>query len=295
MENIFEISVNPEQSEKVLKVVLHFFRHGEPERDPNKTNAEYELTESGRKQAIEKSKAIGGKRNLNQSAAIASPRKRTQETSAFAMTGGYLDTITGTESLEELKEKIHTGKIRVNPQLDFYLDKDTPFGHKAFEAIFTNKDYLRFLVEESDNLAKEEHDFNASTYSRQASNIAKIVKKHASVASRLSTSIKNNENKDLNFERFLGTHGGVVESFLLKVIEKVKGVEERNRLLDFMPNQFDYTEGIDITLANEGSNQTMHILFKKEDKKNREKNFVFDEDIPLTVIDDIIKEGDTSS
>jgi len=39
----------------------------------------------------------------------------------------------------------------------------------------------------------------------------------------------------------------------------------------------------------------MHILFKKEDKKNREKNFVFDEDIPLTVIDDIIKEGDTSS
>jgi hypothetical protein len=295
MENIFESNVNSEKMEKIPEVVLHLFRHGEQYKDPNKTNLEYELTEAGQKQAIKKSDSISKERNLSQAVAFGSPRKRAQQTAGLAMTGGFSDTITGTESLGELKEKIDKdikigSKIGVDPRLDFHLDKNTPFGHEAYEAVFTKKEYLKFLVERSDALAIKTNDELASTYSRQASNIAKIVKKYISVSNQWNKLVESGKYKDAKLERFLGSHGGVVESFLLKAIEKIKGIEERNRLLDLMPHQFNYTEGMDVTIKNVGQDQMIHILFKKEDKNNPEKNFIFDEDIPPETIDDIINE-----
>jgi hypothetical protein len=43
----------------------------------------------------------------------------------------------------------------------------------------------------------------------------------------------------------LGSHGGVTESFLLKVIEKIKGVAERDRFVSIIGNQFDFLEGFE--------------------------------------------------
>jgi hypothetical protein len=298
MENKFEISTNPEQLEKESKVMLHFFRHGEPERDPNKTNSEYELTETGRKQAVEKSSTIGGERNLDQSVAFGSARKRALQTSGLTMTGGFLDTITGTESLEELKEKVDKdikvgSKIGIDLRLDFHLDKNTPFGHEAYEAVFTKKDYLKFLVERSDALAIETNDQLASTYSRQASDIAKIVKKYISVSNQWNKLVDSGKYKDPKLERFLGTHGGVAESFLLKVIEKMKGIEERNKLIDLIQNQFDYTEGFDIALTKQGDQQTLHISYRRINEKDSDNNYIFEEDVPLDIIDSIADEGNS--
>ena len=72
---------------------------------------------------------VGTCGDLNQAVAFGSPRKRAQQTSAYAMAGKSLDTITGSESLEELKEKIDKdlkvgSKIGSDPRLDFYLDKN---------------------------------------------------------------------------------------------------------------------------------------------------------------------------
>ena len=296
MKNKLEINTSPEQSEKASEVTLHLFRHAEQLKDPNKTNQAFELTEAGRKQAMEKSGATGGERNLKQTMAFGSPRKRAQQTAGFAMAGGFIDSITGTESLEELKGKIDKdikvgSKIGVDPRLDFHLDKNTPFGREAYEAVFVKYNYVQFLVNRSDELAVETNDPKASTYSRHARDVAQIVKKYAGVGNQWTTLVEGGKYQDPKLERFLGTHGGDAESFLLKVIERVKGVEERNRLLDLMPHQFDYTEGFDVTLTNQGSEQKLHILFKKEDKNSPEKSFVFDEDVPLEIVDDIIEEG----
>lgn len=296
MKNKLEINASPEQLEKESKVTLHLFRHAEQLKDPNKTNQAFELTEAGRKQAMEKSEVTGGERNLKQTMAFGSPRKRAQQTAGFAMAGGFVDSITGTESFEELKAKIDKdikvgSKIGVDPRLDFNLDKNTPFGREAYEAVFVNYDYMKFLVNRSDQLAIETNDQKASTYSRHARDIAQIVKKYAGVGNQWNKLVESGKYQDSKLERFLGTHGGDAESFLLKVIEKVKGVEEKKRLLNLMPHQFDYTEGFDVTLINRGSEQILHISFKKENKDDPEKNFVFNEDIPFEVIDDIIKEG----
>lgn len=296
MINKLEINTSLEKLEKESEVMLHFFRHAEQLKDPNKTNQAFELSEAGRKQAMDKSGAIGGERNLKQTMAFGSPRKRAQQTAGLAMAGGFVDSITGTESLEELKGKIDKdikvgSKIGVDPRLDFHLDKNTPFGREAYEAVFVNYDYMKFLVNRSDKLAVETNDPKASTYSRHARDISQVVKKYAGVGKQWNKFVESGKYQDPKLERFLGTHGGDAESFLLKVIEKVKGIEERNRLLDLMPHQFDYTEGLDVTLTNRGSEQILHISFKKEDKDNPEKSFVFDEDVPLEIIDDIIKEG----
>lgn len=296
MKNKFESNISPEQLETESEVMLHFFRHAEQLKDPNKTNQAFELTEAGRKQAMDKSEAIGVERNLKQTMAFGSPRKRAQQTAGFAMAGGFVDTITGNESLEDLKKKIDKdikvgSKIGVDPRLDFHLDKNTPFGREAYEAVFVNYDYMKFLVNRSDKLAIETNDPKASTYSRHARDIAQVVKKYAGVGNQWNKLVESGKYQDPKLERFLGTHGGAAESFLLKVIEKVKGVKERNRLLNLMPHQFDYTEGFDITLTHKGLDQVMHISFKKEDKNDSKNSFVFDEDVPLEIVNDIIEEG----
>ena len=237
-----ESPVSPEKKERGSKVTLHFFRHGEQLKDPSKTNQAFELTEKGREQAIKKSDTISGERNLRQTVAFGSPRKRAQQTAAFAMVGkNKFDDITGTESLEELKIKfdkdIKVGsKIGVDPRLDFYLNKDTPFGREAYEANFTNYNYLQFLVNRSDRLAIQYNDQKASTYSRQAGAVAEIVKKYITVSHRWNELVESGKYQDPKLERFLGSHGGVTESFLLKVIEKIKGVEERDRLIALISN-----------------------------------------------------------
>lgn len=293
MKNRLESNLDPEQKEKTAQVVLHLFLHAEAERDPNKSNQSFELSETGRKQAFEKGK-IDGADNLKQSVAFGSPRKRAQQTASFAMSGKSLDSITGAETLEELKEKIDQNlkvgsKIGIDPRLDFHLDKNSPFGQEAYKAVFINKDYLKFLVNRSDVLAIETNDKLASTYSRQAGAIAEIVKKYIAVSGQWDKLTEKGKYEDSKLERFLGSHGGVVESFLLKVIEKTKGIGERDRLLGIMPHQFEYAEGINITIENRA--QTIHVLFKKGNTSNPKESFIFDEDITLEIIDEIIKES----
>ena len=293
MENTFERELSREQYNKTPRVVLHLFRHGQAERDPNKSNQAFELSDAGRQQALGKSKLISDNYNLDQSVAFGSPRIRAQQTAGFAMAGETVDAITGDESLDELKQKIDEGikvgsKIGVDPRLDFYLDKNTPFGREAYEAVFITQDYMRFLVNRSDKLAIETGDQKASTYSRQASDVAKIVNKYIQVGERWNQLVESGAYEDPKLERFLGSHGGVVESFLLKVVERVKGVLERDKLLMLMPHQFDYTEGIDVTLVGHGPEQTIHIVFRKIDPQNPDRNFEFNEDVPREIIEEIM-------
>ena len=141
---------------KPAKIELHFFRHSIKESNdvalPNDESVK--LSQAGKNLAIDKS---FDDVNLSQAIAFGSPRVRTQESALYMMTGNE-DDITGTETLEELKQKVNRdlsigSKIGVDKRLNFSDSKDTPVG-KAMNEAYVRGDYVRFMVEESDESVK---------------------------------------------------------------------------------------------------------------------------------------------
>jgi broad specificity phosphatase PhoE len=138
MKNYFETYQHPEQKDRSSQVLLHFFRHAEPERDPSKPNAAFELTKEGQRQAVEKGKAVGPK-NIKQSVAFGSPRKRAQHTSGLVMASELLEIENTPSSLESLKEGLNSGlkvgeKIGAEPVRQRFrglLRKDLVVRHSA--------------------------------------------------------------------------------------------------------------------------------------------------------------------
>lgn len=303
MGNELEIRKAVEQQDrerpKESRVILYLFRHADAFRDPNLENIDFPLSKTGQEQGLEKAVSIPGERNPDQSAAVGAPRKRAWMTAALTMTGN--DAISGTESLEELREKIDhepkkgCSRIKINPRLDFFMDKTSEFGKKALEARNVHHNYLKFIVEESDDLARKLKDLNASTYSRQAADIAKVVRNYVAISHQWNKLVNSGDEKytDPNLERFLGSHGGVVESFLLKVIDKTKGAAERDKFVDLIGNQFANTEGIEISIIGQGRQQKIHISYTREGDSDPNKSFVFNQDVSMEIINEIIAEGDS--
>jgi len=296
MKNTMESPATPENKERMSKILLHFMRHGEKGKvQPGQTDYEVHLTPEGRKKA----KAAAKVTNLKQAMSVGSPRERAQETAAFLMAGAE-DDITGAESFDELKAKLNEGlttnatRVFSDKRLDFTLDDKTPLGAKEMEA-YLGKRWMPFLINESDKLAVELGDNETSTYSRMAGVIAEIVEKYAKVSDRWHELV-NDEKKQYEemMERFLGSHQGVTESFLAKVVEKTKGAEERDRFVKAVNNQgFDFLEGFDVEIDKKGESEkpAIKIRYRKADKEGKEV-FNFDEEVPAEVIEEIIKEGE---
>jgi broad specificity phosphatase PhoE len=267
-----EQPISPESMEKEAKIILHFMRHGE--KGKGEDDYDVRLTSKGRMDAKEKA----GEINLDQAVAFGSPRKRAQESAALVMAGGS-DEITGEETLEELREKLDAGrdfgtKVTSDKRLDFTIDDKTPLGAKAMEAYMAKK-YMPFVVNDSDRLAEELGDKDISTYSRMAGAIAEIVKKYIGVGDRWYELV-NDEQKhyEETMERFLGSHGGVTESFLLKVIEKIKGVAERDRFVSIIGNQFDFLEGFDVEVVKRTKDEDPVVRIKYTKKGKDGWNFL---------------------
>ena len=157
---IFENKKNEERiKDYTSKIELVFMRHDEKENDKTKSGEEVRLTLAGKMHAKEKAEQD----DIRQLVAFGSPRKRTQETAGLVMSG-KLEEITGMETLEELKEKLDKdlplksgSKIRVDDRLNFEADFTSNYGKKVLDAV-KNEKYLKFLVEDSDRLAREEND-----------------------------------------------------------------------------------------------------------------------------------------
>lgn len=281
---------NRENREVVTsKIDLRFFRHGEKESDKTKPDEEMRLTETGKRQAVEKSVD----KDITQAVAFGSPRKRTQETAGLVMTG-QLDEITGKEGLEELREKLDKelkvgSKIGVDKRLDLNSDSTSEYGKKAYEAFKNSGKFLKFLVEESDALAESLKDKTAFTYSRQASNVAEFLAKYLAIAPRWDN-LAQDENKSYGdtLKRFFSTHQGIAESFLAKIIEQTKGKEERDAFVTALGNKgFDYAEGFNVEISTVGGKeQRVRISYKKE--KDGKTLFAYDEIVPKEKIEGLI-------
>lgn len=260
---------SPEVEKKVgTKITLEFMRHGEKESDKNKTDEEIRLTRKGRKMAQEK----GGQLQPHKEVALVwgSPKQRTQETALHAM----LPEIDKNASLEEIKKMISQEqkvgkKLIEDERLNFNLSG--PEGKEMLEA-FKAGQYLQYLIDKSDQRAIELKDKDSSTYSRFAGNIAEIIQRYSKIGNNFNriASFKDNYKKFGNqLERYLGSHQGIVEAFVAKVLEETQGEEKRDEFINSLSGGFKETEGIHVEIINNGNEQKILIEYKINNEKQK--------------------------
>ncbi|MEI8096637.1 MAG: hypothetical protein WCG73_00870 [Candidatus Moraniibacteriota bacterium] len=257
------------------KLVLRFLRHSKKERVLEEVeDKDIPLSVEGRDLAAIKYETP---LDFRYGHVVGSPRIRTQETGAVA----------ATQNSETILEDLGVGKVRVDESLDFFVD-DTLYG-KRFHKAYAEGNLMSFIVHESDIIAKETEDVSSSTYSRMAANIARIIYRNFEIASRGASVLaqsENTENKQNDFERIIATHAGIQESFLFKVVEVIKGREEREALLSLIGETgVDFTEGFDVILSKENGEEKIRIVYKKGE-------YVFDEVVSADSLKRIIEEGE---
>ena len=288
---------------------LEFFRHSK--QGPQTAGMqEYNrrLTEGpdgGRVMATE----AGKDRNPDPEVGLAygSPRDRAQET-AYRQLLTNQEEITASSTLEDIealiKEKLPVGSKKiVDERLNFNWEGSQKFNEVGMDHFLKVKDTLRFLVEESDDLAVEAKDKESTAYSRAAANTAEIVKKYLQILPNwekvVATDKERGEDEKKDYakhgnemQRFLGSHGATVENFLLKLIDKLEG---RAAVLEFIKNlpdqnNFQFNDGYSIKLSSQ--NGQPEILVTYHDKSWSVKPELLDEIIAdRTILDQKIKEA----
>lgn len=63
-------------------------------------------------------------------------------------------------------------------------------------------------------------------------------------------------------ERYLGTHAGISESFVAKILEKTKGIDERDAFVKNLGSSFKETEGMRIEIVNKGKEQRFFLSYE---------------------------------
>jgi broad specificity phosphatase PhoE len=291
----FESSVNQESAEKyVSRIKLNFMRHAEKAEsysDNDKVDSKVTLTSRGKREAKEKAKEFPNPQKMG----IASSRDRAQETALFALAGTE-EGITGEESIDELWEKVdkdikYGSRLGVDARLDFGFSKDDPEFLELQEA-FEEGTYLKKLIENHNQVVQEKgKDYGDSAYSKQARNIASLIKKYVGMAPRWNQLVKDkSKSYDDTLERVITTHGGISESFLAELIGQLKGAEELNRFIDIFPNGFDYLKGfeVDVLTMADGS---LKIHLKMEVSREGGEIYLFENNVPVEILNKIIKDN----
>ncbi len=257
----------PEAEQKIeTKIILEFMRHGEKEpnkEEPKKAEKEIRLTKKGRTQAAEKGKGLNPQSEV--SLAWGGPKKRTQETALRVMLANEekIDPDVSLEEMEEIiAEELKEGKkLKEDEKLNFDL---SGLEGKELLAAFMEGKYLPFLIESSDKRAIETGDIKSSTYSRYAGNIAEIISRYAKIGNNFNRIVSKTDKYEKfgnQLERYLGSHQGVVEGFVAKVLEKTQGKEKRDEFIKSVGGGFKETQGIRVEIANSGIEQKILITY----------------------------------
>lgn len=245
----------------VAPVRLEFFRHDAKEK-PTATGAgasDYgvRLSKEGRRYATEMGKAKSP--HPETSIAYGSPRQRSGETAIRHMLANE-ERVTDESSLEDLRvliaEQVKVGrKEKTDARLNFNYEGTEQLNKEAFEHYLQKKDFLRWLVEESDERVKQLGDRESMSYSHQAGNVAELIRKYVDIQPRWQAIVAQDPQKYAAFnnelQRHFGSHQSVPESFLMKVIEKQEGREGVSRFIDSLPdkNGFGNSEGYAVVIA----------------------------------------------
>lgn len=295
-----------EQLEKTLeskekptsRIVLEFFRHGKREKTKHELGETSEedvneqinlsLKPEGRKQATEKGKKIHPQPEVALS--VGSPRKRAKETAVRVMLAEK-DKITPEMSFEEIEKVIspeqkYGKRIIADPRLDFNVEG--PVGEKANKAYYAGRT-MQYLIYESDQDAIKLKDKESTTYSRAAGNVAELIKRYADIAPNFDKVVKNNPKKYAQYnnqmERYFGSHQSVIEPLLVKVLEKIKGIEYRDKFIESLGAGFKDAEGFRVEINNTPQGPEIEIKYKMGDKDGSEK-------LPYKTLEEIIEDKD---
>ncbi len=298
-----------EKKDYSSKMVLNFFRHGEK----NNTPGTDELSKEGRRKAVaEFAKRFPENKNSHR-AAFGSWIKRSGEAAALALAGSNLDSefVDNYSSLKDLTNKINAeaispdgeeglkygSKIGVHKNLGFKFAK-TGKAIDAYNKHASEGTYLRWLADESDAVIQVDNDDVAWGLSRQAANIASEIDRYVKISGNFDRLVtkKSTEDGGKNFgdtlERFLGSHQGVLESFLVKLIEKTKGTKEKERFVNVLPEGFGFLEGFTVEIEKQSNQTEPQVRIKYERKSDdEEKSFQFDEVVSSSILQEIILEG----
>ncbi len=261
-------------AERYPKLTLQFMRHSVKEK-ADKPDNDILLTPEGRQKAAE---TFDQPMDMRFGHTVGSPRVRTTETAVAA----------ASQDPELTPENLGIGKTRIKEELNYAVDESNEYGRKFNEAYEAGK-VISFLVQESDTLAREYKDAVSSTYSEMAGNIASIILKNYEVASRGSRILEqseNPENETNDFSRILATHATIQECFLIKLTEKLKGVDARDELMAVIGDKgFDYNEGFSTEVSVELGEVQVRIKYKKGD-------FVLNEIVSPEILKQISQEGE---
>ncbi len=241
------------------------------------------LKSEGRMQAHEKGVSLGTTGGV----ASGSSRARTRET-AMHVAHANNPEIKGTETYEELVEKL--GRPWTNKAFDMPFSKDD----EDFPIILEKSNdgtLLKWCAEQADK-ALVEGDASNTIYGTQAREIAKVLVRFAAIASKMADRaelmFERGEEPETEREQVMGTHAGVNESFVAEVVKRTLGEDERQKLLDAVPSGVMETQGSDINIVARpgGEEPRIHLRFEG----GKEQKYIFDQDVPLSVIRSIIKD-----
>jgi len=267
-----EFLPNRESGEQKPTVKLFLFRHAQKESREHNAAAEVPLSDLGR----EESHKLGLRTRANPEVAVGygSSRVRTQETAGQVILAN-LSEINEDTTLAEMEKVVNQylnkgkekgpqkKKVGIDPRLDFKFKGE--MSGQAKKAIEQGR-YLKWIVEQSDSVASKSSDPEALGFSKLAGNVAKIMQKYGKVArnwERLRQE-KPEKYQDVSnqLERYLASHGGVLESFLVKVI-KLAGSEQD--LLEFeeqYPNGFSELEGFRVEIERDSEQNIFQISYQ---------------------------------
>lgn len=294
MFKFFKGEKSPEGEKQIeTKVILEFMRHGKREYGLDAegkldvikdANLDLRLKPEGRQQAYNRGKELNPQAEV--AVGLGSERVRSQETAYQAMLAN--EDISPDDTLEEVEEKISKQlkvgkKMIVDNRLNF-VDSGpiAPEGKKAY----VEKRYMDWVINDSDRSAMEKNDIESTTYTRMAGNVSELVLRYTKVGdnfNRIASKTDKYEKYGNQLERYLGTHQGVTESFVAKVLEKIGGVEKRDEFVKSIGGGFGETQGIHLEIINSGNEQEIKIDYEINGKKESVK-------IDRSILRDIIEE-----
>jgi len=233
--------INPEKKEELIpQMRLVFVRHDAHSK--TKPDEKSRLTLDGRKHAQEVGKTANSIPEMG--SIIVSPRERTLDTAAREFYSEE-EWLSEDVELEKIMEHIpHWKKPKISEFLDYKIDANEKY-KKAFYEHF-KKDALSFLVNESDDMVKELGDLEDHSYSRFAANLAELIKWHIEEKfpqwERIYSKKQDKYQNKTEAQRFLGSHSLILDSFIMKLIEKVEGREKLDRFLEDWLSETNITE-----------------------------------------------------
>ena len=274
-----------EREPKKFETLLHIFRHAR-KAGGNDVSHEEDLAMPITEQGIEESQEAGAKIERIPGAwslPVGTQRRRSGETAVYTEEPKSHDP--WTSALEERR-------VWSDKRLDMpFIKGESPEADILIEASGRGE-YLKKLFElytEADGETK-----NETAFGRQVYNIASLILRQTDVNRKLAERTDYHDGKtDLEtpeaIERFMGTHGGITESFLIEFIRRTKGAAESEHFRKLFPQCFEYNEGMDVRILSSPGDSDPEVRIHV-DVTAGEGRYNLDEVTRASFIADIVKD-----